>query len=240
VTEFTIRVGEFDGPLDLLLSLIQDRKLFINEISLAEVTDAYLSHIQKLTLPLGEVSQFVLVAATLLLVKSRSLLPNLELTDEEEGDVIELEKRLRRYQIIKQGARLLMNAWGEAPLREPARPPVRLAPRFAPGETNLTILTEALQKLITTLPVASVRDSANVAPTISLESMIEQLEKRVLKAVKMRFGELTANASKSEIVIQFLALLELARGKSITVKQDRAFSDIMLESDRVDTPHYGA
>lgn len=237
---FAIKIGEFDGPLDLLLNLIEARKMHINDVALSKVTDDYLSYVQKLEqFSLGEMSQFILVAATLLLIKSRSLLPNLELTDEEEGDVAELERRLKRYQIIRQGARLLIRMWGVAPLRTPRKAPLVLAPRFAPGETNLAALTEALQRLVHALPTILFRETAQVAPAVSLEEMIDRLKERVMRAAKMRFREITQDADRVEVVIQFLALLELVKGGFVSAEQDRPFSDIMLQSDTVGIPHYG-
>lgn len=237
---FAVKVGTFDGPLDLLLGLIEERKMHINDVGLAQVTDDYLSYVQSHgSFPLGEVSQFVLVAATLLLIKSRSLLPNLELTDEEQMDVAELERRLKHYQLIKQAARALSKEWGQRPLRTPARAPVHIAARFAPGDTTLGHIVEALKKLISILPTAAFREVAHVAASISLEDMIEQLKDRVIKAAKMRFKDMTANASKVEVVIHFLALLELVKGGIVAATQDKPFSDIMMESDNVQTPHYG-
>ncbi|HWP61085.1 MAG TPA: segregation/condensation protein A, partial [Candidatus Paceibacterota bacterium] len=95
---FAIKGEAFEGPLEALLDLIESRKLSISEISLAEVCDAYLAHIEQLPqLPLGETAQFILVASTLLLIKSRSLLPSLELTADERESVEELERRLACY-----------------------------------------------------------------------------------------------------------------------------------------------
>lgn len=237
---FAVKLGEFDGPLDLLLNLIEVRKMHINDVSLSQVTNEYLGYIQKLEqFSLGEMSQFILVAATLLLIKSRSLLPNLELTDEEEGDVAELERRLKRYQIIRQGARLLIRMWGVAPLRTPRKAPLVLAPRFAPGETHLAALTEVLKRIVHTLPTATFKETAQVAPTVTLEEMIDRLKDRVMRAAKMRFNEITKDADRVEVVIQFLALLELVKGGIVSAEQDRPFSDIMLQSDSVSLPRYG-
>lgn len=237
---FAVKMGEFDGPLDLLLSLIEVRKMHINDVSLSKVTDDYLAYVQQLQhFSLGEAAQFVLVAATLLLIKSRSLLPNLELTDEEEGDVAELERRLKKYQIIKQGARLLLRTWGVNPLRTPAKAPLRVVPRFAPGDVMLATITEALKRLVQTLPTSTFRETAQVLPMVTLEEMIDRLKDRVMRAAKMRFKELTKDASRADVVIQFLALLELVKGGVIAAEQDRPFSDIMLQSDSVGTPRYG-
>src|SRR3989344_1126361 len=102
-SDYHIKTEAFQGPLDLLLQLIEKRKLHINDISLAHITDDYLAHIAGLeTFPLKEAAHFILVASTLVLIKSRSLLPSLSLTDEEEGDIKDLERRLKEYKRIKE------------------------------------------------------------------------------------------------------------------------------------------
>src|SRR3989344_1771283 len=108
MSTFTVKASEFEGPLDVLLNMIEERRLSISEINLAEVCDAYLAHLDKLpNLPLGETAQFILVASTLLLIKSRALLPMLDLSEEERESVEELERRLARYALIRKAARLL-------------------------------------------------------------------------------------------------------------------------------------
>src|SRR3989344_9240027 len=105
---FEIKQEKFEGPLELLLELIEKEKLSINEISLAKVTDDYLSHIKSLgkidPIKLGE---FLVVASQLMLVKSRSLLPDLAESEEEQGSIAELESRLLEYQRIRNLAREL-------------------------------------------------------------------------------------------------------------------------------------
>src|SRR3989344_2983861 len=94
---FTIKAACCEGPLDALLDMIEGRKLSITEVSLAEVCDAYLAHIEKLpSLPLGETAQFILAASTLLLIKSRALLPTMTLSEDERESAEELGRRLQR------------------------------------------------------------------------------------------------------------------------------------------------
>src|SRR3989344_5608401 len=98
---YQVKTSGFEGPFGLLLNLIEKLKLFINDVSLATVTEDYLNYINKLGgLFPAEVSSFILVASTLLLIKSKSLLPNLDLTNEEEGDMCNLEERLRLYELF--------------------------------------------------------------------------------------------------------------------------------------------
>jgi segregation and condensation protein A len=116
MTAFALETPVYQGPLEALLELIEARKLSITQVSLAEVCDAYLSYLEKLPeLPLGETAQFVLVASTLLLIKSRSLLPSLTLTEEERESVDELERRLAQLRLIKNASKLLRKEWGTHP-----------------------------------------------------------------------------------------------------------------------------
>src|SRR4051812_32375972 len=102
--KFLVKHEQFEGPLDLLLSLIEKRKLFINDISLAKVADDFINHIKNFEqFPIGESANFILIASTLLLIKSKSLLPTLQLTEEEQGSIEDLETRLKIYQRIKDG-----------------------------------------------------------------------------------------------------------------------------------------
>ncbi|MDE2172553.1 MAG: segregation/condensation protein A, partial [Patescibacteria group bacterium] len=100
---FTVKTQTFEGPLDLLLDLIEKRKFFISDISLAKVTDDFITHIKQFeNMPMGESAHFILVASTLLLIKSKSLLPELALSVEEQGDIRDLETRLKIYKRIKE------------------------------------------------------------------------------------------------------------------------------------------
>src|SRR3989344_5910671 len=111
---YKIKTSGFEGPFGLLLDLIEKRKLFINDVSLAQVTEDYIKYMQELGgLQPGHIANFVAVAATLLLVKSKSLLPGLELTDEEEGDIKSLEERLRLYELFTRLGGNLKNNFGK-------------------------------------------------------------------------------------------------------------------------------
>lgn len=238
--KFAVETEAFSGPLDALLRLIEDRKLSISQINLAEVCDAYLSYVESLPkLPLPETSQFVLVASTLLLIKSRTLLPSLSLTEEERESVEELERRLARYAIIRKAAKGLRRGWGVKPLIFARRAPERI-PIFAPGEMSLSIIKEVAQRLVSILPKPEKMAQAAVAPVLALEDVITQLKSRLATAFKTRFSELTKSRDKHEVIVYFLAALELVRSGSVSATQEKLFSDITLETDNVSLPRYGS
>src|ERR1041384_5079208 len=96
--DYTVKTSVFEGPLDLLLDLVTKRKLFVNDVSLAQVTDDFIKYLEEHEeFPMGESAEFILVASTLMLIKSRSLLPMIKLTEEEEESIHELEDRLTLY-----------------------------------------------------------------------------------------------------------------------------------------------
>jgi segregation and condensation protein A len=236
---FALATDTYEGPLETLLNLIEERKLSISEISLSEVTDAYLAYIEKLPeLPLGETSQFILIASTLLLIKSRALLPTLALTDDERESVEELERRLARYSLIRKAAKLLRKEWGRAPLlierRAPARPPV-----FVPAEASVGSLHAVAMRLLSLLPKPEALVRAAVAPVLALEDVIASMRRRLAGALRARFSELTKERGKHEVIVYFLAMLELVRSGSISVTQERLFSDMTLEGEPEGTPRYG-
>ena len=103
---FSVKTDVFEGPMELLIELIEKRKLLINDISLASVTDEYMQRVAIMEQnPLKETTQFVVLAATLLLIKSKSLLPILDLTPEEEESIEDLQYRLKQYAIFRKAGK---------------------------------------------------------------------------------------------------------------------------------------
>lgn len=237
---FILETSQHQGPLEALLELIEARKLSITQVSLAEVCDAYLAYLEKLPeLPLGETAQFVLVASTLLLIKSRSLLPSLTLTEEEKESVEELERRLAQLRIIKNSAKLLRKEWGRAPFIIERRAPVR-QPIFSPAEASVSTLALAMQKLISLLPTPEKLAEVAVAPVLKLEEVVAHLKQRLSSAVRTTWRDLTKNASRGDAIVHFLAILELVRSGSVSVTQQSLFADMTIETEGESSlPRYG-
>lgn len=237
---FQLATENFHGPLEALLDLIEERKMPVSEVSLSHVCDAYLAHIEKLPeMPLGETAQFILVASTLLLIKSRSLLPTLELSDEERESVEELERRLAQYAVFRKAAKTLRKEWGKAPLFFPKRAPA-LPAVFSPAESSPSAIVAAARRILNTLPKPEALVQAAVAPILALEDVIVALKERLTRAFKARFSELTKDHGKESRIVHFLAMLELVRNGNASVTQERLFSDITIELDGVTgMPRFG-
>jgi len=237
---FNIETPAFQGPLETLLNLIEERKMPISDVSLSQVCDAYLAYVEKLPeMPLGETAQFILVASTLLLIKSRTLLPTLDLSQEERESVEELERRLAQYAIFRKAAKLLRKEWGRAPLYLPKRAPEREV-LFSPAEASLERIKAAALRILNTLPKPEALAQAVVAPVLALEDVIVSLKDRLTRAFKASFRELTKNGNKESRIVYFLAMLELVRNGSASITQERLFEDITIEIEQVTgAPRFG-
>jgi len=241
----SVKTPVYEGPLEVLLELIEKRKLLINDISLAAVTDEYIARVNAMpSLPVGETADFVSLAATLLLIKSRSLLPMLELSDDETRDIKELEYRLALYQLIKEAAGGL-GRMEEAYLYEGT--PREMEPLYVKDPTATPAsLRAAAQALIDGFPTTLTLPKVSVKKIVSLEEMISTMASRVSQAFRMSFKEFTAGHGSKEaseakhgIIVSFLALLELVKQGILKAEQETHFGDITLESDSVSTPNYG-
>jgi segregation and condensation protein A len=241
---FKVKTESFEGPLDLLLDLIEKRKLFINDISLAKVTDDFISHIQQFeNLPMGESAHFILVASTLLLIKSKSLLPELNLTEEEKGDIYHLETRLKIYQRIKDASKDVSElfagtAGGMIFSQSHARP---VSPVFAPDiEFTLEKSLFLLRDLIGRLPKKEKLPQVVVEKVISLEDMIGTLTKRIQGQLRMSFKSFAGEHRENRVnfIVSFLAMLELVKQGIVHVTQESNFGDIQMETKEVGVPRY--
>jgi len=227
---FTVKIKDFEGPLDLLLSFIEERKLLVNDVSLSSVADDFLAYLQdQESFPLGQAAQFVLVAATLLLLKSRSLLPVLELTGEEEGDIKDLEFRLKLLQIFRGVAKKIGNTLG-SPLFFGYGVKVT-EPIFSPAkDLSIQSLTEAAHRTLRNAPKSVFIPEISVRKIISLEDMINRLAQRIEKAINLSFKEFAGagKTDKRELIVGFLAMLELVKRGIVAVSQEASFGDITM------------
>ena len=237
--QFNVETTNFQGPLELLLDLVEKRKLFVNDVSLARVADDYVRYIENHPrLPLAQTAQFLVVASTLLLIKSRSLLPDLELTDEEEIDIKKLERRLRLYGKVRECAVVMTRNIQDKQLLAPKRnQPIQQA-LVKPTDFSLNAINSALMSVINEFPVFIKKPEVVVETVISLPEMIEALSERVKREVHTRFSSVADKSEKGNLIISFLALLELVRQGVVHVRQDSKFADIDIETEQVAVPNY--
>lgn len=237
--QFVAKAGEFEGPIEVLLRLIEERKLHISQVSLAAVADDFLAYLEKLEEKnKGEVANFVLVASTLMLIKSLSLLPTLQVSTEEKEGIEDLERRLKLYQQMKEVSAHLKERFGRQIIF--AREVGETKPVFAPTAevTKLGIL-QALKNLITNFPKPEKIPQAVIKKVISLEEAINNLANRVQSALRTSFRQFVGNQKeKTNIIVSFLGMLELVKRGIINVEQQAHFADINIETNAPNTPRY--
>ncbi len=240
VPGFSVKTSVFEGPLELLLDLVEKRKLLINDISLAGVTDEYMRQVslmQELSLP--NTAQFITLAATLLLVKSKSLLPVLDLTEEEEQSIEELEERLKQYQIVRDASLLLQAGFGRQILYCPVFTPPSTIVYMPDQYCTLASLHSSIYEVLRDLPKKEEPSRASVKVTISLEDMMTKLAERIRKDIKTRFSQLhDGEVEKKVVIVGFLAILELFKQGNLIINQTARYSDIDIELDQGETPKY--
>lgn len=246
---YKVKVGQFEGPLDILLDLIEKKKLHINDVSLAEVTDGYVSYIENLAnFPTEDVASFITIASTLILIKSVSLLPTLSITKEESQDIEELQERLRILKDIKEKSLFIKEMFGKniifmAEYRK--NTDVVFSPT---SEVTIDSFLASMKGIIANMPKKEKLPETTVKKVISLEEAIEGLINRVQKDLKMSFSKMNSGvrsadpaerkAEKVNVIISFLAVLELVKRGIILVRQDEHFRDIDIEGGGSEVPVY--
>ncbi len=241
---YQVNLAKFNGPLDLLFSLIEEKKMAINEISLAQATDQFLGYFKKLqedALNKPEsisstdyqriLADFLVIASRLILIKSRSLLPNLVLSKEEEGDIKELEERLKIYQQIKIWGREL-GKWAKGrPLYLSRESYFNLPVVFYPPKN---IYPDNLAKIYTeflkTLPQIEKLEEQSLQRVVTLDQKIQELKTRINTAVEASFADISNGVkTKIDIILSFLAVLMLFRSRILELSQDKLFGDIKIK-----------
>ena len=236
---FTVKSGAYEGPLELLLDLIERRKLLVNELSLSQVTDDYITHVRSAeTFPMEDAANFIAVAATLLLIKSRSLLPTLELSNDEEEDVEDLKRRLELYEKARNASRELSRIFGTRVMV--SRGDQKAEPFFSPSrDLSIEALSLALSEVLKNKEVVEKLPEARIRPLVSIEEMMDTLSERVQRAMTLSFNEFTGSKTeKVEVIVSFLALLELVKQGSVEVLQYGDFNDIQITNTSTGVPRY--
>ena len=219
----SVKVEQFEGPLDLLLQLIQNQELDITQISLAQVTDQYLQHLKSLAqgIHVEELADFLVVASRLILIKSRALLP--DLTPDEQEDLDQLTRQLKMYQEFAYASKLLAQVLGHhrvsfvRPFIRSARLSVFSPPLLLDGVMLANAFQEVIDHIEPTPPVRRIV----IDPQINLQETITRLKERLLHDKSFRFQDLINKAqSKTEVIVQFLAILELVKQQVATLSQE--------------------
>ncbi|MDD3531126.1 MAG: ScpA family protein [Candidatus Pacebacteria bacterium] len=238
---FHIKTDSYQGPFELVLDLIEARKLLVNDLALASITEDFIAHVRaQTTFPVEETANFIQIAATLLLIKSKSLIPDLTFSEEENADVEDLKRRLAAYEKVREASRELARIYGRTVMAaEGERMPEVL---FAPSrDLSTDALAEALVRVLAAREAVEELPEARVKPLISIEEVMDDLARRVQSALTLSFKDFAGEQKeKVEVIVSFLALLELVKQGAVAAEQFDTHGDIRISHTAASAvPRYG-
>lgn len=227
---------KFQGPLGILLKLIEQEEMDITEISLAKIADEYLDYIRQAgNIGPEEMADFLVIAAKLLFIKSKALLPYL-ITAEEEEEISELEGQLKMYkEFVEAASKIAQIAGTKKFLFSPLisgknfRRFKSATPSFcAPKNISSILLNEKFVALLERLQVKEEKlEEKSLEPKISIDERIDFIRKLLAQKLRFSFSKFLEHAkSKTEVIVSFLAVLELAKQRELVFEQDALFSEI--------------
>ncbi len=228
--------------MEKLLELIEEQKLEVTQVSLASVTADFIKYVEGLGEQVEAVilADFVVVASRLLLIKSKTLLPSLELTQEEEGDILDLELRLKLYQQFKEASVQIKKMWDKntvsysrplfSSLGDPSASSGRV-PRFfyPPKGVNAMRLETAMSNLFTVLQGLLPETKKIKITVVTLQEKIAELTSRLSEAAEHNFKGLAGAKSRNEVIVLFLAVLHMLANRLMAAEQGDTFGDITLK-----------
>lgn len=228
---YQVKLEKFEGPMNLLLELIEKEKMDVTELSLARVSDQYLEYIKNNeNIHLENLSDFLNVASKLILIKSRALLPMLEFSEEEEEEIQDLARQLAQFKKFKEVSLKLGELAHSGRICYSRTGFLGVVPVFNPPENvNAYDLKKSFLKVLSEIPVIEKLQEEIVNEVITLEEKISELEIKLRKKMETSFSELVSKAgSKIDVIISFLAMLEMVKQHLIEVEQGTLFEDIKL------------
>lgn len=230
---YTVKINEFQGPFDLLLQMIEEQRLDITKVSLADITEDYIRIIQDNAdkIKPDELADFLVIAAKLLVIKSKALMPYLIWNEEEEE--IDLEKQLRMYKEYFEASKtiqkmLAKNNFGFSREKFLVVGEVGFHPPEGVNAGKLGIIFNEILKGLA--PILNLPKSV-VRRTINIQEKINRIRNIIIeKASTVNFTHILREAKdKTEVIVSFLAVLELIKQKDILVRQENIFEEIIIE-----------
>lgn len=238
--KYEIRLDNFEGPLDLLCHLVDKNKMDIHEVNISKITDQYIEYINAMKeLNLDVTSEFVLMASTLLFIKSKSLLPK-QVEDEGELTEEELIHRIieyKKYKEISKRLREQFDIYSKRFYKLPDK--IELPKRKLEEKYSSDLLEEAYKNLLERNKEKINVNAANIeriaiTETVTVTSKVKDIFRELMKKPRFVFNKLCKSKkyTKLETVTAFTGLLELTRRSKIKTEQEKIFGDITVEKAR--------
>lgn len=228
---FSVQVQQFNGPLHLLLEIIEREEMEISEVALGAVTESYLQYLDEHTgIPIEELADFLVIAAKLLLLKSRSILPQVQV--EEESSEQDLATQLKIYREYLEASQFVQNMFDAHRVIyvHDKLPAVDIG--FVPPPMTFTpdVMRGMFEAVVRRLHFVVKIPKAAYEKAVSIHEKIEHIRSFVMKGKTVHFQKVMRMAtSRLELVVSFLALLELVKQREVSVSQEGGFGDIILE-----------
>lgn len=237
--KYAIKIENFEGPLDLLCHLIDKNKMNINDIKLTEITDQYIDYINKMEeMNLEVTSEFLIMASTLIYLKSKSLLPK-DNEEEEEISEEELLRRIIEYKKYKEITKTLRNMYDANAVRFYKAPDqIQLPKQKLEREYDKTTIIDAYENLVRVNNEKINENAKNIekiaiTDKYTVASKVKQMLKELVDRPKFIFNALfsLSKCEREEVVTAFSGLLELSRRSSVITSQEKLFGDISVEKN---------
>lgn len=229
MTQYKVQLEEWQGPLDLLLQLIEKQELDITKISLSQVADQFITYMNSKPLQLEETADFLVVAAKLIYIKSKALLPTLSL-EEDEG--IDLEKQLKMYKEYMEASKKIQKIINKRSFsfsKEKFPENVTNQVFYVPKSITVDRLRNIYAQLINRIKPILELPKKIIQKTVKLSERIQFIKDLVLREATSSFSKLISDsATKTDKIVNFLAVLELVKQKIINVEQNELFDDITM------------
>jgi segregation and condensation protein A len=224
----TVKLKQFEGPLDLLLSLIEQEQLNISEVSLSEITENFLKTVSEIEDRTEDLADFLVIATKLLYLKSRLLLPYLYPAEEEGG--VGLADQLKLYKRFVDASEHVHELWQRLLVSYGRiEPPLKPEGFFVPANAQAGNLHSAMHLLLKRLKPVNPLPQLSIDRTVSVKEKIESIYEALRKIKQLSFKEMLGKVeSRSEVIVTFLAILELVKQEKVAIDQVDSFADMTL------------
>lgn len=240
---YSIKSNEFEGPLDLLCMLIDKNKMDICDINISDITDQYIKYLKAMEeMDLEIASEFIVMASTLLYLKSKKLLPVVETTVEEEEELTEEElvRRIMEYKKYKEICNTLREQYSQYSKRTYKDPEkIKFQKKDLEIQDNYSTIVKAYTKVIEknkkrlNVNARNIKKIA-ITDTYTVSSKVKQMYKELVRRDRFVFNNLFSQkkCNRVEVVTAFTGLLEMSRRSKVQTKQENLFGDILVEKNK--------
>ncbi len=238
--KYSIKIDNFEGPLDLLIYLIEKNKMKINEINLTEITDQYIEYLNEMEqLDLEIASEFLVMASTLLYLKSKNLLPKQEIEEEEltEEELIRKIIEYKKYKVISKVLKEKYLQYSKRIYKEQEK--IELPKRKLQEEYEKDLIPNLYKQIVERTSVRLNKNAKNIEKIALVEnytvaSKVKEMFKVLIKQKRFIFNKMFSlnKHNKQEVVTAFSGLLELSRRDKVKTNQEELFGDIVVEKTK--------